>query len=235
MKRFLIAMPASGGVELHPMKGWLREHPEMLPPDLEVAGHTSHQLRRQLKRTGWTIKEDDAEVRLFPPSDGQVERSGAENGGHVPPARARRLDTRLESEGAEFLVLGHLLLERIPAYKTYTNMPGYDLVATNPERNTSAKIQVKSRWRTNAPGFPIRNLDCDFVVFCRLNRGNKAGTGAVRLPEYYVFPVALVKDAPRSANWGKLMIRDIPDSEQYRDRWDLIRTFLDLPSLRPGS
>lgn len=41
-----------------------------------------------------------------------------------------RLDTRLEAEGAEFLVLGQLLLQRIASYKTYTNMPGYDLVAT---------------------------------------------------------------------------------------------------------
>lgn len=40
-----------------------------------------------------------------------------------------RLDTRLESEGAEFLVLGQLLIARIPTYKTYTNMPGWDLVA----------------------------------------------------------------------------------------------------------
>jgi len=67
-------------------------------------------------------------------------------------------DTKLESEGAEFLVLGQLLIRRIATYKTYTNMPGYDLVATNPLRNTSARIQVKSQWSTNAPGFLISNL-----------------------------------------------------------------------------
>jgi len=48
-----------------------------------------------------------------------------------------RQDTKLEAEGAEFLVLGQLLLQRIPTYKTYTNMRGYDLVATNPETNKS--------------------------------------------------------------------------------------------------
>jgi len=74
-----------------------------------------------------------------------------------------RQDTRLESEDAEFLVLGQLLINKITTYKTYTNMPGYDLVATNPETNTSAKIQVKSRWATKADGFPIKNFDCDFV------------------------------------------------------------------------
>ena len=53
--------------------------------------------------------------------------------------------TTLESEGAEFLVLAQLLIQRIPAYKTYTNLPGYDLVATWPDTNRIARIQVKSR------------------------------------------------------------------------------------------
>jgi len=86
-----------------------------------------------------------------------------------------RLDTRLEAEGAEFLALGQLLLHKIASYKTYTNMPGYDLVATNPESNKSAMVQVKSRWRTGANGFPIKNFDCDFVVVVLLNRGSKDG------------------------------------------------------------
>ena len=137
-----------------------------------------------------------------------------------------RIDTRLECEGAEFLVLGQLLIERIPAYKTYTNMPGYDLVATNPERNVSAKIQVKSRWETGASGFPIKNLEADFVVFCQLNRGNRAGTAEVRAPEYYIFPMSVIKSTPRTDGWGKLHIRRIPDRETYRANWDLIRGFL---------
>src|SRR5437762_7551837 len=82
-----------------------------------------------------------------------------------------RQDTRLESEGAEFLVLGQLLIEGIPAYKTYTNQGGYDLVAVWPETNRSARIQVKSRWATDANSFLIKRFDCDFVVLVRLNRG----------------------------------------------------------------
>lgn len=143
-----------------------------------------------------------------------------------------RLDTRLESEGAEFLVLGQLLLARIPAYKTYTNMPGYDLVATNPEANRSAKIQVKSRWRTGAPGFPIKNFNCDFVVFCRLNRGSKAGDGKVKAPEFFVLPVDVVRGVWREDDpWGKVFLRHIDAVESYRDRWDLIREFLTPPAM----
>lgn len=137
-----------------------------------------------------------------------------------------RQDTSLESEGAEFLVLGNLLIQGIAAYKTYTNMKGYDLVATNPECNTSARVQVKSRWRTQAPGFIINNFDCDFVVVCRLNRGSKDGRAVVKDPEFFVFPIDVLKTFPRSEGWGKIMLRSIADLESYRNRWDLVREFL---------
>ena len=122
-----------------------------------------------------------------------------------------RQDTRLESEGAGFLVLGHLLMHRIPAYKTYTNMPGYDLVATDPEHHSSACVQVKSRWRTGAPGFLLKNLDCDFVVVAKLNRGMKEGGGKVLPPEFLVFPVEVLNGVPRTKKWNKVKFRDIPD------------------------
>lgn len=97
-----------------------------------------------------------------------------------PEPISARQNTR--SEGAEFLVLGNLLIDGIPAYKTYTNMRGYDIVATDPERGSAARIQVKSRWRTNAEGFIINNFECDFVVAAMLNRGSeKTATTFLRL------------------------------------------------------
>lgn len=144
-----------------------------------------------------------------------------------------RLNTKLESEGAEFLVLGQLLLERIPAFKTYTNMPGYDLVATHADRNRSARIQVKSRWRTGAPGFVIRNFDCEFIVFCRLNRGNKAGTVAPKTPEFFIFPKPVVQQAWREdSSWGKVFFREIVGADKYRDRWDIIWHYLETGRMR---
>jgi hypothetical protein len=142
-----------------------------------------------------------------------------------------RLDTRLESEGAEFLVLGQLLLHKIPSYKTYTNMPGYDLVATNPENNRSAMIQVKSRWHTGATQFPIKNFECDFVVVVLLNRGSKDGKRQVRAPQYFIIPVKKVMAAPRSEGWGKVKFRDL-DIDQYENRWDQIAKFLKMSKLR---
>ncbi len=150
-----------------------------------------------------------------------------------------RLDTKLESEGAEFLVLGQLLVQRIPTYKTYTNMPGYDLVATNPAANRAARIQVKSRWKTKAPGFLISNFDCEFVVVVRLNRGHKGGGGTVLPPDFFVFPVETVKAIHKPGAWSKVFFRDFDQLEQYRDNWALIEDFLkqgrDQPAAKPNA
>jgi hypothetical protein len=142
-----------------------------------------------------------------------------------------RQNTRLEAEGAEFLVLGQLLIEGIPAYKTYTNLRGYDVVATWPETNRSARIHVKSRWATDAGAFLIKNFDCDFVVLVRLNRGYRySGTAERSLaqdePEYYVLSVADARAVTTTKGWGKIFWRK-EAFEVHRRRWDIIRKFLE--------
>jgi hypothetical protein len=138
-----------------------------------------------------------------------------------------RQNTTLESEGAEFLVLANLLILGIPSYKTYTNMAGYDITATNPETNRSARIQVKSRWRTGAEGFIIKNFDCDFVVVVYLNRGSKDGRAKVLNPEFFVLPATKLKESHDPANnWGKLSSSKIPGFRSHQDDWQAIREFL---------
>ena len=149
-----------------------------------------------------------------------------------------RQDTKLESEGAEFLVLGQFLIEGIPAYKTYTNLPGYDLVATCPETNRSARIQVKSRWATDANQFLIKTIDCDFVVLVKLNRGYRFSTVAKHAlppqePEYYVLTAkdARSRVADRATGWDKIRWQK-KDFEPLRRDWSSIREFLEIPRER---
>ncbi len=137
-----------------------------------------------------------------------------------------RRNTQLESEGAEFLVVGELLIRGIPAYKNYTKMPGYDVVATNPERNRSARISVKSRWDTGATGFIIKNFDCDFVVVAKLNRGSTRGKKNVLPPQFYVLPVSVVRKASSKRGWGRIEFGKINAFNGYLDKWDKIRDFL---------
>jgi hypothetical protein len=145
-----------------------------------------------------------------------------------------RRNTRLESEGAEFLVLGQLLITGIEAHKAYTRYPGYDLIATNPQRDKACRIQVKSRWATDYDGsFLIKSFDCDFVVHVALNRGysfrRRGREGGVKAPESWVFPTDVVRAAQSSKSaWGKVFVRRIAEADEYREAWGLIRTFLEL-------
>jgi len=69
-----------------------------------------------------------------------------------------RQNTQPESAGAEFLVLGQLPIEGIPAFKSYAKTKGYYLIAANADKNLSVRVQVKSRWRIGAEGFIIKNF-----------------------------------------------------------------------------
>lgn len=141
--------------------------------------------------------------------------------------KPKRRNTKLESEGAEFLVLGNLLLNGIPSYKAYTNMPGYDLVATNPENHRAVMIQVKSRYQTNWNGFIINNFESDFVVLVALNRGKpkkEYDKKDVRPPEFYIMPIEFVKkNRDEESKWGKITKSRMEGFEIYQDRWDLIK------------
>ena len=145
----------------------------------------------------------------------------------------KRLNTKLEATGAEFLVLGQLLIRGIQAYKSYVNHPGYDLIVVNPEKKTQARIQVKSRFRTGATGFPIKNFESDFVVYAALNRGltekhlkkRKKKTNLVKDPEYYIFHTSDLKKIAREDTMlgRKVLIKDIKNLKQYKDAWHLIK------------
>lgn len=68
MKRFVVLIPKDdGGIELHPMKEWLRQHPDRVPNGIDPTHSTSHQLRDGLKKDGWSVDETDFQVRLVPP------------------------------------------------------------------------------------------------------------------------------------------------------------------------
>ncbi len=56
------------------------------------------------------------------------------------PPRPTAAETNLHSEGAEFLVLGNLLIRGVHATKAYTRYPGWDVLATNPGTGQTCRI-----------------------------------------------------------------------------------------------
>ena len=66
VQRHSVVIPREdGGVEVHPLKEWLRQNPGIVP--LDPRSTTSHQLRSALRRLGWTMQETPSEVRLLKP------------------------------------------------------------------------------------------------------------------------------------------------------------------------
>ena len=144
----------------------------------------------------------------------------------------------MNSEGAEFLVLGNLLIRGVHATKAYTNFPGWDLLATNPTTADTCRIQVKARLATDFDGgFPIKDFSAEFVVLAALNRGNryrKASTGheGQKDPMFWILPMELVVEAAEQApRWGdssKVFLRHLSDSQQFLGAWNLISEHLRL-------
>jgi endonuclease len=67
MQRFIVAIPKEdGGVEIYPMKEWLRQHPDQVPPGLTSRSNSRH-LGRSLRRAGWSVQETYSEIRFVPP------------------------------------------------------------------------------------------------------------------------------------------------------------------------
>jgi len=85
MKRFnVVILREDGGVEVYPMKEWLRRNPDHLPEGLDPTLSTSHQLRNALRKDGWTVQETPTEERLLMPGvsrqEGAVEAILGEDG-----------------------------------------------------------------------------------------------------------------------------------------------------------
>ncbi|OFY94570.1 MAG: hypothetical protein A3K10_12940 [Bacteroidetes bacterium RIFCSPLOWO2_12_FULL_31_6] len=151
----------------------------------------------------------------------------------TPIEKKKKQNTKLESEGAEFLVLGLLLVEGVSAYKAYINFPGYDLTAVNPDTKKVARIQVKSRWATDYDtSFPLKNLDCDFVVHVALNRGyrfskkNNIIDNGIKPPIFYIFPIDVITKARKEIGWNKVQIKKVKNLETYINNWSLIKNYL---------
>lgn len=72
IQRHVVVIPRhDGGVEVHPLKEWFRQHPDQMPSGLDPnpTASTSHQLRSALLKMGWTKQETPTEFRLFAPGN----------------------------------------------------------------------------------------------------------------------------------------------------------------------
>ena len=147
----------------------------------------------------------------------------------------------LTPDGAEFLVLGNLLVRGIYAYKNYVNTPDFDVVALNPDNNKKiARIEVKSRQHTNAKAYQMKSFKSDFVVFVQLNKYKRSKnikifTGSENNINYIIIPTKKVKSLKRRKTpntWGRYRVNIgyLPSYKKYENDlgWTLIKKFLKI-------
>lgn len=177
MKRFLVAIPTAdgSGVEVHPMKEWLRQNPSEIPPGTDPTADTSHHLRNALRKAGWIVQDDEHEVRLVRSADSpalsritQVLGDGSDDGGDLD-------DSSDPSFGLEYQLRDFLAqnIERFPidgaTLKLYVDPTGRDGV----------------EYPTDVGPIDILAVDAkgDFVVF-ELKRARVADKAVGQLTRY---------------------------------------------------
>ena len=130
------------------------------------------------------------------------------------------------SEGAEYLVMGHLMRRNILTYKAPPLNEGYDLICIHPNprhapgagEKAQVRVQVKSRYQTDCDrGFPVREATIDafdFLVIVFLNigrfgRGFDGTTGAAG-PEFFTLSREFIKQHHNLNDpWQKVMLRGL--------------------------
>lgn len=153
----------------------------------------------------------------------------------------KRLETKLFSNGAEFLVMAKLLLSNIETYKAYVNFEGYDLVCANPKKGLSAKIQVKSKNFVKDVSFYLNSDDkskSDFYVFAQTNAIKKNGdkyniiSDDIIEPKLYVMDYETTEKYKRTGKngdkWISISKKNIPNIDDYLNNWGQIKRFLNM-------
>ena len=153
----------------------------------------------------------------------------------------KKFNTELFSTGAEFFVLSKLLLNHTEAHKSYVNFEGYDLIAVNPQKNISAKIQVKSKNHKGDTGHYLNSDDkikSDFYIFVQSNAYIKEKDSyrvvedSEAPPKFFVMDYKTVqKLRSQDKNGGlyiKLNKKNIPNLDDYKSNLMAIKSFLKI-------
>lgn len=145
----------------------------------------------------------------------------------------RKEEVAIRAEGAEMFVRAHLMLHYgVPVSVASRNMPGYDLIAHNPDLGQDCRIQVKYRSAINADGTRVKHFGFDFLVYVAGNVGRIGSKVALseaesRAAEFFVIPKDVVENGLGSHGLFASPTRG--RREQYRDAWHLILGFLSTP------
>ena len=143
--------------------------------------------------------------------------------------RRKALRLPVLSEGAEHLVIGHLMRRNILAYKAPPQNEGYDVICIHPNPRKVSKqirVQVKSRYATDSNrSVPVKSKTLgafDYLVIVFQNIGyyyrKKPTRTGIKPPEFFTLPNRFVRANHERAGigWESFQTKHL-DLEPYRD------------------
>lgn len=157
----------------------------------------------------------------------------------------KKIDQSIRSEGAEYYVRAILMMEfGVITSVASRNMPGYDLIAHNINKNKNCKISVKYRTAINSDAFRFtEQIDYDFFVGIIGNRG-KVGDKEIDInpaepfkAQFFIFPRAFVLNNQIRRKKEVILKNPLRKNtpkvyRNYENKWNLITEFLEIPIKR---
>jgi hypothetical protein len=217
-RRFMIkTVGGKGKAESHPMKEWLRNNPQDVPPGINPSKNTSHEIRNALKKQGWDEEQTDTEVILtrpvnIPNTSFQIDGKQAEQTS-LPKMRQVIGNMGLYYVCYQLSRLGWNVMP------TARNARGVDIIAYNRDCSRFIGVQVKAlSKRDPVPlGANLNNIIGDFWIIVN----NLANTPAA----FVMLPKEVLNLAHRGEKDGRISYWLQPASyntEVFVERWDRI-------------
>ena len=206
-----------GKDEYHPMKKWLRDNPEYIPPgiDLSPSGDNAHKISRALKKQGWQVEETETKVIYTPPSHIGPTRPQTPSG----QTRGGSLSRQTVGNAGLYYACYQLARRAWNVMPTSRNARGVDIILYSQDRSRFVQVQVKAlSKRDPVPlGKKLDDIAGDFWLVVN----NLATT-----PSTFVMKPAEVKNlAHRGEKEGRISYWLQPasyDTAEFYEAWDRI-------------
>ena len=207
-----------GKTEYHPMKEWLRNNPQDVPPGIDPSKNTSHEIRNALKKQGWEEEQTDTEVILIKPIHAPA-TSLQMDGKRLEQASSPKMRNQIIGNMGLYYVCYQLSRLGWNVMPTARNARGVDIIAYNRDCSRFVRVQVKAlSKRAPVPlGTNLNNIMGDFWIIVN----NLANTPSA----FVMLPAEIINLAHRGEKDGRISHWLQPASyntEEFTERWDRI-------------
>jgi len=205
--------------ESHPMKAWLRNNPQDIPPGIDPSKNTSHEIRNALKQHGWDEDQTDTEVILAKPIQEHATSFRGDGKQFEQTSLPKKTLNQVIGNMGLYYVCYQLSRLGWNVMPTARNARGVDIIAYNRDCSSFIRVQVKAlSKRDPVPlGTNLNNIMGDFWIIVN----NLAFTPSA----FVMLPEEVINLAHRGEKEGRISYWLQPSSyntKLFVERWDRI-------------